>query len=241
MERELLRNALKPGPDCLAIEQLGRYVDGSLPPDEQSTVAVHVGGCANCQAELALLRAFTETSVRIDEHDAVRDAVARLREHESDIVGEPRRTSATRSWIPIRILRPAFSFSVAAVLLAITGSFYLFNSGAPRLPSRVGTAAETMRSLSVTVRTPIGDLVEAQERFEWQPVTGAVRYHFSLMEVDRHDLWAIDTSDTGVMLPSAVRSQIVPAKTLIWQVTAFGAGDTPVAESGVERFRIAPQ
>ena len=98
-----------------------------------------------------------------------------------------------------------------------------------------------MRSLSVGLRTPIGDQVEAPKRFEWQRVASAVRYHVSLMEVDRHQLWAIDTSNTAVMLPLAVRGQIVPAKTLLWQVKAFGAGDALVAESGVERFRLAPR
>jgi hypothetical protein len=239
METELLRDALKPGPDCVPIEQLGRYVDGSLAPGERSTVAAHVGRCANCQAELALLRAFTEATVRIDEHDAVRDAVDRVRQRESEILGEPHRAPSTQAWFPLRSLRQALA--MAAVLLALAGGFYFFNSNAPRLPSSVGAGGETMRSLSVGLRTPIGDQVENPERFEWQPVAGAVRYHVSLMEVDRHQLWAIDTSNTAVMLPLAVRGQIVPAKTLLWQVKAFGAGDALVAESGVERFRLAPR
>src|SRR5262249_30067767 len=148
---------------------------------ERSTVAAHVGTCANCQAELALLQAFTEATVRIDEHDAVRDAVARLRQRESEILGEPRRAPTTQStWLPFRTLRPALA--MAAVLLALVGGFYLFNSNAPQLPSSVGPGGETMRSLAVIVRTPLGDQVEAPERLEWQPVSGAVRYHVSLME-----------------------------------------------------------
>src|SRR5207237_303969 len=80
----------------------------------------------------------------------------------------------------------------------------------------------------------VGDVGEGPERFEWQPVSGAVRYHVALMEVDRRELWAIDTSDTSVTLPAAVRRQIVPSKTLLWQVKAVGAADAPIAESGVE-------
>jgi hypothetical protein len=126
-------------------------------------------------------------------------------------------------------------------LLAIVGGSYLFKSDVPRLPSSVGAGTETTRSLTVIARAPIGDQTKVPERFDWQPVAGAERYHVSLMEVDRHETWAADTTDTFVMLPPAVRGQIVPAKTLVWQVKAFGAAATPIAESGAERFRLVPR
>ena len=239
MEKELLHGALKPGPDCVPIDELGRYADGALAPQERASVAAHVEACANCQAELALLRAFTGATVRDGERDAVRNGVARLRQRESEIFADEPHEGSARTKGPFRAIRPALS--LAAVLLAVVGSFYLFKSDAPRLPSNVGRETEAMRSLTVSVRTPVGDQVEAPERFEWQPVSGAVRYHVALMEVDRRELWAIDTSDTSVTLPAAVRRQIVPSKTLLWQVKAVGAADAPIAESGVERFRVAPR
>jgi Putative zinc-finger len=236
MERELLHGALKPGPECVSIEELGRYADGTLPPHERSNVTSHVDGCANCQAELALLRAFTDATVRDHERDIVDDGVARLRRHEPAIFVDARRTESGRNeWLPWPSLRAAFS--LAAVLLAVIGSFYLFKSDVPRLPSDVA-GTETTRSLTVIARAPIGDQTNVPERCEWQPVPGAERYHVSLMEVDRHEIWAADTTDTFVMLPPAVRGQIIPAKTLVWQVKAFGAGAAPIAESGVERFRL---
>src|SRR5437763_521538 len=70
MEKELLHGALKPGPDCVPIDELGRYADGALAPQERASVAAHVEACANCQAELALLRAFTGATVRDGERNA---------------------------------------------------------------------------------------------------------------------------------------------------------------------------
>jgi hypothetical protein len=240
MEKEVLHDALKPGPDCVSIEELGRYADGSLAPHERSIVTSHVDGCANCQAELALLRAFADATVRDDERNVVDGGLARLRRHEPAIfVDTDRPQSSRKGWLSLPALRTAFS--LAAVLLAIVGGFYLFNSDVPRLPSSVGAGTETTRSLTVIARTPIGDQTKVPERLEWQPVSGAGRYHVSLMEVDRHELWAADTTDTAVTLPAAVRGQIVPAKTLIWQVKAFAAAGAPLAESSVERFRLAPR
>jgi hypothetical protein len=240
MERELLHEALKPGRDCVSIEELGRYADGSLTPHERSIVTSHVDGCANCQAELALLRAFIFATVRDAERDVVDNGVARLRSHEPAIfvdVDAHRAQTEAKGWLPWPSLRGAFSLAV--VLLAVVGSIYLFKADVPRLPSSV-SGTETTRSLTVIARAPIGDQTNVPERFEWQPVSGAERYHVSLMEVDRHEFWAADTTDTFVMLPPAVRGQIVPAKTLIWQVKAFGAAATPLAESRLEGFRLAP-
>jgi hypothetical protein len=238
-ERELLHDALKPGPECVSIKELSRYADGSLAPREQSTVASHVDGCANCQAELALLRAFAGATVRDDERQVVADGVARLRRLEPAIFADAARAqSGHLGWLPWPFLRSALS--LAAVLLAVIASFYLFRPNPPRLPTDV-SGTEATRSLRVIVQAPVGDQTNVPERFEWQSVSGAERYHVSLMEVDRHELWAAETTDTFVMLPPAVRGQIVPAKTLVWQVKAFGAAITPLAESGVERFRLVPR
>jgi hypothetical protein len=61
------------------------------------------------------------------------------------------------------------------------------------------------------------------------------------MEVDRSELWSVDVARTAVNLPATVREHIVPAKTLLWDVTAYGASTTtPIATSDVERFRLVP-
>jgi len=240
MERKILSDALKPGPDCLSIEYIGHYADGALPAAERVVASAHIEACANCQAELALLRAFAATTVRDDEAESVRAGVAALRRRESDILGSGRReASSLGQWGSVWLFRHAIS--LAAVLLLVVGGFYLLNPAPPRLPTNVSSGDEVTRSLTVAVRAPIGEQVDAPARLEWQPVTGAVRYRVRLMEVDRHELWSTDVAATSVDLPQDVRARIVPAKTLLWQVTAYGASNAPLAESDVARFRLTPK
>jgi hypothetical protein len=52
-------------------------------------------------------------------------------------------------------------------------------------------------------------------------------------------LWSIGTAATTADLPEPIRALAVPAKTLLWQVTAYNAANAVIAESGQERFRLA--
>jgi anti-sigma factor RsiW len=237
MERKVLTGALKPSSDCLSIEQLGRYADGALSFADREAAAAHVDGCANCQAELALLHSFTSALIRDDEQAVVKSGVETLRRRESEIFG--RRPRETEKPSPFFALRAALS--VAAVLLAVVGGYYLFIPRAPSLPADIRSSApgeNVTRALAVAIVGPSGDQAAVPERFEWRGVDGAVRYHVLLMEVDRRELWSIDTTSTAVDVPANVRPQIVPGKTLLWQVTAIGAANAPIAQSEMMRFRV---
>jgi len=59
MEDEILKQALAPGPDCLPVEELGRYVDGTLSAEQHRTAARHIDRCPTCKAELALMQSVT--------------------------------------------------------------------------------------------------------------------------------------------------------------------------------------
>jgi hypothetical protein len=236
MERKILTNALRPGSDCLSTEQLGRYADGALSFADREAAASHVNGCANCQAELALLHAFTTALTRDDEQEVVRSGVDALRRREWEVFGRrSRATDARPASSPFFALRAVLS--VAAVLLAVVGGYYLLIPRAPALPADM-RSGEVTRALSVTVVGPAGDQTTVPDRFEWRGVTGAVGYHVQLMEVDRRELWAIDSVTTAVDVPATVRQQIVPGKTLLWQVTAIGEANAPIAQSDMLRFRV---
>jgi hypothetical protein len=237
MESEILKAALAPGRDCLAIEQLGRYADGALDADERRAAASHIRGCLNCQAELSLLQASTSSAIRPDEADAVRDGVAWLEQRMAAITGMARKENrAVRRWIPFGVLRPVAALAI--VLLVVAGGVYLIKPKAPVLPASVSTGNEVTRSLSVPVRAPLGDLVEAPRRFEWFAVARAVRYRVRLMEVDRHEVWSTSTATPAIDIPVEVRARIVPSKTLVWDVTAYDASGGLVAESGRQSFRL---
>jgi hypothetical protein len=144
--------------------------------------------------------------------------------------------SPVRRWLWAGSLRPALALAV--VLLAVVGGYYLINPAVPRLPTDIGSSPEATRSLTVAVRAPIGDQAAVPDRLQWEAVSGAARYHVRLSEVDRREIWSNDTVDTAIDLPPDVRARIVPGKTLVWQVTAIGASNAPVAESNAERFRL---
>jgi hypothetical protein len=237
MENQSLTHALRPGPECPSIERLGRYADGALTPEERRQEESHIATCANCQAELALLHAFASPAVRDDEAEAVQWGVEQLRRREPEIFeGGRLKTASARRWLSFGPVRPVLALAV--VLLAIGGGYYLFNPAAPRLPTDIGSSPETTRTLRIAVRSPVGDQAAVPARLEWQPVSGASRYHVQLTEVDRHEIWSSDTMDSAIDLPPDVRPRIVPGKALVWQVTAYDTSNAPIAESNAERFRL---
>jgi len=238
MEPEILRRALQPGAGCPAIDVLGRYVDGALPPAERATAASHIERCATCQSELALLQAFAEGAVAEHERGAVRDIVAQLERREPEILTAPAVPEIRRSRF---MLFGSFrhALSLATVLLVVVGGYVIFNSRPPRLPADAVSDGGATRSLAVGLRAPIGDQAAAPQRLEWRRVSGAVRYRVRLMEVDRRELWSTESATTAVDLPEPIRALIVPAKTLLWQVTAYDASNTAIGESNPGRFRLA--
>lgn len=240
MERKVLTGALRPGSDCLPIDQLGRYADGALSFAEREAVAAHVNGCANCQAELALLHAFTTALVRDDEQPIVRQGVERLQRRVPEIFGAaPHGAVARQSGSPFLALRAILS--AAAVVLAVVGGYYLLVPHAPLVPGDIGAGragSDVVRALTVVVQAPEGDQPAPPPRFSWRAANGAARYRVELLEVDRHQLWSTETATTEVDVPADVRGLMTPGKTLLWQVTAIDASNAPIAQSGIQRFRV---
>jgi len=237
MEDEILRRALAPGDECLSPEQLGRYADGALDRAERAAAESHVRQCLTCQAELALLESVTSGGPRSEEEDVVRRGVARLEERRAQIVGADRHFELRRSRFHVPFAAVA---AVALVVIAASG-YYLLTPAIPALPGNVTTGNDTRRSLTVEVRSPLGDLVESPQRFEWSAVDRAVRYRVRLLEVDRHEVWSATTTALEAELPADIRTSIVPMKTVLWDVTAYDAAGAVISESGPQSFRIVPR
>jgi putative zinc finger protein len=237
MEPEILKAALAPGPDCLPLDELGRYADGSLTSAERASAAAHIRGCVNCRAELALLQAVTSGPVRSDEVGVIRDGLARLGTAPAVAV-KPAPISSARSWFH---LTPRLAALVALVLLSVVvGRTILRDTGAPELPASVSTGTDVSRSQTVTLRAPVGDLPDPPQRFEWLAVDRAARYRARLMEVDRREVWSTSTTDAWVDLPREVRALSAPLKTLLWDVTAYDASGSAIARSERRTFRVVP-
>jgi hypothetical protein len=235
MEDKVLKEALQPTADCLSIEQLGRYRDGVLTGASRHMCERHISACANCRAELALLDAFTNLGVADEEAALVRDGAAALERRRAEIFGERRSNVAEfRRRFSVGALRPVFA--LAAVLLMVVGGYYLTQPASRSVPAM--SSEVTRMSETVVLHAPAGDVQSVPDQLQWRPVAGASRYRARIVEVDRHEVWSTDTTTTSVTLPPAVRAQIVPGKTLVWQVTAFSAASKPIAESNPQRFRV---
>jgi hypothetical protein len=108
-----------------------------------------------------------------------------------------------------------------------------------RPPHRAGAGGgDVYRTARVEITGPAGELAEAPTHLVWTAVPGAVQYEVRLSEVDGTELWRVTTSSPAVPVPSEVRARALPAKTLVWQVSARDAQGRTIAESGATGFRV---
>jgi hypothetical protein len=103
----------------------------------------------------------------------------------------------------------------------------------------VNTGAEVLRSSSLRILSPLGDVAEKPAEIRWEAVANAARYQVRLLEVDRTKLWSAETAVTRIDLPSKVQSLIVPTKTVLCEVSAIDNAGHKIAESEPVRFRLS--
>ena len=224
-----------PAPDCPAIDDLVPQLEGRRGEDERRRAESHVAECARCKTELALLREFESPSARAGEQRAVEWIVARLRANPPYSTHTAlRRPWWKRIWT-LPVLAPA------SVVLAVALIAFVVAVRPPRTAiSSTPSGPDVMRSQSVALLKPIGDQARPPSALSWNAVPGASRYRVRVLEVDRTELWAATTPESSVSLPDSVRNQIVPLKTLLWDVSALDAAGNVLATSGGGSFRFAP-
>lgn len=241
-ERELFRNALGPGADCLPVEKLEILMDAGTKAPASADLAQHVQTCAHCRTELELLRSFHSAEARPDDEQAVRQVTERLRSRSQEIFARPSATASAKTiwwktWFSLGSYSTA-KLAFAAVLGILVVGLQLRHSGPPQLGPVVHTGEELLRSYTIAILAPAGDLQKVPERVEWQPVAGAMKYEVRLLEVNRTEMWKMDTDRTYFNLPSNVQARIVPGKTINVQVSAFDAAGRRLAESELVPFRL---
>lgn len=223
-ERQLFRAALDRGRDCPPLEQLERLLETGENP-----WATHVESCAYCHTELTLLRRFQSAEVTEAEEEPIRRIAGRMR---SPI---PAGGPWWKALWQMPWLRPAAVAAAGVAALVAIGVQWRPSQPVLHAPTR---SDEVLRSNRIGILSPAGDLRQVPHEIQWQPAPSAVRYQVRLLEVDGTELWKAESTATRIDLPASVRVRIVPAKTLLCQVTAFdGAGQT-VAESNAVRFRL---
>lgn len=228
-EGKILKSVFGPTVDCVAIDQLSLMLDGRRGEEQQRRAEVHVEGCAHCRAGIALLKEFESPAIRPGEQRDVNWIVARLRKNQP-VQALP---WWKRMWT-VPMLAP-ISIGLAMALIAIGVGLEMRHS--PGQPFSPG-GGEVMRSQSVEVLAPLGDLAERPAELRWKPVAGASRYMVRVFEVDRTELWTTTVQETSVAIPSSMQAKIVPLKTLMWEVRALDASRSVLASSGPTSFRL---
>ncbi len=248
-QRQQWKAALVTSEDCLTLEELGRWTDGSFSEEEKSRASSHLAGCSRCQTELTLLQEFDRATPQPQDQTAVSWIVAELKRRSSELApatedvsrsapSSTRRGSGRRSSAVRRI--SATALSLAAMVIAVVLGLSIRTSKEPALVSDGVSGSRLLRSEGVVAIAPIGDLMQSPAELRWQPLLGAARYSVKLMEVDHSELWQASLEQTAVPLPAVVREKVVPGKTLLWQVTALDGAGKALANSRIERFRLTP-
>lgn len=236
-ERDAFRTALGPGTDCPPIEDLERLTSEQPPAPN---VAKHLESCSYCRTELQMLHAFqaAEASSASREVERVKEL---LQARAKEIVRQACVTQTPASWsrtaFSARRLAQA-SFAMAAILVAAVVVIQFRPIKDRPLPDTTQTGQEVLRSGGFAVLSPVGDLQTQPGEIRWEKVPNAANYRVRVLEVDGSELWKAETAADHIDLPPAIRSRIVPAKTLLCEVSAFDASVKKIGETGQVRFRL---
>ncbi len=223
-----ISEAFGPGADCPSIEDLVLNIEGLRGLDTRRSAESHVAQCAYCETELAMYREFVSPEPRPDERPHVEAIVHRLRQN-----SPVERVAWWQRLLSVRILAPA-SLALAAVAL------FMFVSVPQRssLPPQVSTVDDTLRSGSVSLISPVGQLHQVPVFFEWQPLKNAAHYKIAVREVDDTPVWQGESSVPKMPFPAEVRNQITPLKTLKWNVIALDDKGVEISTSTTQTFRL---
>jgi hypothetical protein len=236
------KKVLATTPECLTPEQLDQVL-------QTTSSTPHLDQCARCQAELAMLKAFTSDAPLPGEGAGVAwissQLDRRIGEIKSGAKGQSEATlaqGATPSWIVRIFKQKGFSWALPAAAIAaiaIASAFLLRPEKAPKLQAGLETQRLVYRTQELQLVSPIGEVQRVPAGLSWQAAEGSSNYHVVIMEVDRSELWSGDTHATSIEIPTAVRAKFLPGKPLLWQITARDAQGNLLSTSQVQRFVIA--
>ncbi len=238
-DRNILKATFAATSECLAPEQLEALVDGQK-------AHPHLASCPRCQAELAMLKAFESGSPLPDEGAAVAWISSQL-DRQLDSIKHPIRSRARaavqilepQSWLSRIFGQGGFRWALpvtAMAAVAIVSALVLQPPKPPELQANAGGKPAIYRSQEVAVIGPVGELQPVPQRLQWQAFSGAETYKVEVMEVDQTRLWAADTRETSVAIPTSLRVKMLPGKPILWQVTAVDGQGRVLGTSQIQRF-----
>lgn len=217
-----------PPPETFLPEELAR-----LAPAELRKLEAHIDTCAACAAEKQLAAAF-EVPETLDQRDqrAVDKIAGRIRPY--------RRSWLSQLGLPsLRDLAvaPAFQFAAAAMLLIAVG--FGIRSAAPPELGDVPDAT-VMRSSSLILVAPVGELDMLPTELQWVEVEGASEYTATIRGVDGSVLAQRSTTSARLSLATLSELSLQPAVAYSWSVEARDENGARIALSAESTFRARP-
>lgn len=219
--RQVIVEALTPGPGCIPLERL----DGPLTTSELD----HILCCPRCATEQALWSHVNDPMPLPGGGAATQWIVAELGRKRA---AQPTLRSPVRGW---RWLGPRFAMAAPIVAALTIGYFARDPEPALRQPPNTALA---YRTTQVQLAQPIGDIGAAPTTLQWIAVAGAARYDVAVLEIDRTVLWRASSSGPAIALPESVIARLLPGKTVVWRVRAIDAAGAIIGESSDQRFRV---
>ena len=232
---KLWREAVSATSDCPSIAVLEKVMEGA----SDAKAAAHVKECPHCQSEISMLRNFESAAPSTDEGAAVAWIAAQLKRNQQTRGGSQQH--AAKSVLPWRnfFRLPYMAAAAALVLAAALGiSLYVSENSRPTFNGNYGVSP--MRSGSIRLTGPSGELAQAPSQFTWEAWSGASSYTVKItgMDMDHTLVWQGTSSQDSLVLSPEVKALIRPGKPLEVTVIALDSAGRMLA-SGKDHFRVA--
>jgi hypothetical protein len=224
-------SALNPN-QCLQPADFEMLLDEATPSEVSAPLRAHIAECGQCETEFAMFRRFLEADPGAQE-------LADVEWIEKQLAPPGTKPHRLNWFQKLWAAGPApkWAVSLAMLLIVVAGGLELRRMQQSQLPGDE-SASGVVRSASLELLAPSGDIVEKPNTFTWEAVPGATVYSMKVMEVDGTVVAEQKAESNSALADSKVVELVLPGKTLHWQVTALDATGKTLAESPVATFRL---
>ena len=237
---------------CLSLLELEAIEDPANPE------AGHLENCAYCRGKLARVRkyearALPDTGIGagqtpqclpllvledLAENPLNFPKASMARQHLELCVWCSSKVSMLRTFesrpLP-RILHHGRIALIAASLVAAVG----LGLWTQRRPQAASGGPEIYRSARLLAISPAGLVSDAPRDFMWKPVENAVAYRLHLMDVDRSEIWSLETKSSTLPIPDEVRQKMTAGTAFLWKVEARNSAGEKIAETNLQKFYVS--
>lgn len=205
------------------------------PPIEELNEArwqAHVAGCPFCEMDLKMLLEFEQAMPTTAEQADVAAIVDDLRQRRTPAT-EPKQS--WRGWFTMPMLPRLVGGLAALVLVAAIGLQW---QGRRDLEYPIASGSGVVRSAVEIALEPQGDLSALPDELRWTAVPGATRYRLIATEVDGTPLTQLEVNDPKAPLPDALRTVMLPMKTVLLEIQAVDGTGKVVAKATGLRLKL---